>query len=62
MELRNKHNLEAMAGQIRTIVAAAEELKRMSGGVPAADKNADAILAFAHILESSVSDILELDA
>lgn len=62
MELGNKHNLEAMAGQIRTIVAAAEELKRMSGGVPAADKNADAILAFAHILESSVSDILELDA
>jgi hypothetical protein len=54
VELRSKHNLEAMAGQIRTIMAAVEELKRMSGGVPAIDKNADAILAFAHILESSV--------
>lgn len=62
MELRNKHYLEAMAEQIRTIVVAAEELKRISGGVPAVDKNADAILSFAHILESSLPDIHDLDA
>lgn len=62
MEFRNKHNLEAIAEQVKTIVATAEELKRMSGGVPAIDKNADAILAFAHILQGNVSDILELNA
>ena len=61
MEPKSKHNLEAMARQIKSIVAAAEELKRLSGGIPAIDKNADDILAFAHILESSVPDILELD-
>ncbi len=61
MRPTNKYNLEAMARQIKTIVAAAEELKRLSGGIPAIDKNADAILAFTYILESSVSDIPELD-
>ena len=44
------------------LVVAAEELKRMSGGILAIYKKADAILAFAHILKSSVPDILELNA
>lgn len=61
MELRNKHYLEVMGEQIKTIVTAAEKLKRISGGVPAIDKNTDSILAFAHILEISLPDIHELD-
>jgi len=59
MELRSKQYLKAMTQQIKTIVVAAEELKRISGGVPAIDKNADAVLAFAHILEGNVPDISE---
>lgn len=54
MELRSKQHLEAMTKQIEIIEAAAEEVKRVSGGIPAIDRNADAILAFAHILESAV--------
>jgi len=61
VEPENNYSLEAIDKQIKNIVVAAEELKRLSSGVPAIDKNAEAILTFAHILENDVSDILELD-
>ena len=46
--------------RIKTIRKAAEELKELSGGIPAVDRNAVRILASAKMLESNISDILDL--
>jgi hypothetical protein len=51
-----------MVKKIRTLREAATELKAMSGGMPAVDRNVDRILASIKILEinfSGVADILE---
>ena len=46
--------------RIQTIKKAALELKEISGGIQAIDRNADRILASAKMLEINVSDVLEI--
>jgi len=52
--------IKALNEQIRIIKTAALELKRLSGGVQAADCNADRILASAKMLEINFSDLLTI--
>jgi hypothetical protein len=46
--------------KIQAIKEAALELKEISGGIQAIDRNADRILTSAKMLEVNVSDVLEV--
>jgi hypothetical protein len=46
--------------RIKTIKKAAQELKELSGGVPAVDRNAARILASVKMLEINISDVKDL--
>jgi hypothetical protein len=52
-------DLKAMDDRIKTIKAAAEELKAMAGEFPALYRNSSRILASVKMLELSVSDLLD---
>ncbi len=56
----NRKELKKLDTRIRAIRKAAQELKKLSGGIPAVDRNADRILASVKMLEINVSDLLEL--
>jgi hypothetical protein len=49
-----------MDEKIQAIKKAALELKEISGGIQAVDRNADRILTSAKMLEVNVSDVLEV--
>jgi hypothetical protein len=49
-----------MDERIQTIKKAAVELKGLSAGIEAVDRNADRILASAKMLEINVSDVLTI--
>jgi hypothetical protein len=49
-----------MDERIQAIKKAALELKEISGGIQAVDRNADRILTSAKMLEINVSDVLEI--
>ena len=53
----NSANIKAMAEKISTIRREATELKAMSGGIQAVDRNADRILASVKMLEINISDV-----
>jgi len=46
--------------RIQAIKRAATELKELSGGIQAVDRNADRILASVKMLEINVSDVVEV--
>ena len=50
--------LKKMDVRIQKIRKAAEELKELSGGIQAVDRNASRILASVKMLEINISDIL----
>ncbi len=52
--------LKQMDARIKKIRKAAEELKELSGGIQAVDRNASRILASVKMLEINISDILDL--
>ena len=56
----NSANIKAMAEKISTIRREATELKAMSGGIQAVDRNADRILASVKMLEINISDLVEV--
>jgi hypothetical protein len=58
MEPTEIAKLKALNDQIQIIKTAALELKNLSGGVQAADCNANRILASAKMLEINFSDLL----
>ena len=53
----NSANIKAMAEKISTIRREATELKAMSSGIQAVDRNADRILASVKMLEINISDV-----
>jgi hypothetical protein len=55
-----KDLLVEMDEKIQAIKKAALELKEISGGIQAVDRNADRILTSAKMLEINVSDVLEV--
>ena len=58
--LMNRRELKRIDTRIKAIKKAAQELKNLSGGIQAIDRNASRILASAKMLEINVSDLLDL--
>jgi hypothetical protein len=56
----NRRELKKMDTRIKAIKKAARELKELSGGIPAVDRNVVRILASTKMLEINISDFLEL--
>ena len=56
----DKKLLVNMDKKIQAIKKAALELKEISGGIQAVDRNADRILASVKMLEINVSDVLDI--
>lgn len=52
--------LRKMDVRIKKIRKAAEELKELSGGIQAVDRNASRILASTKMLEINISDMFDL--
>jgi hypothetical protein len=57
----NRREMKKMDTRIKAIRRAAQELKEISGGIQAVDRNADRILASAKMLEINISDILDFE-
>jgi len=56
----SRRELKKIDTRIKTIKRAAQELKTLSGSVPAVDRNAERILASVKMLEINISDLLHL--
>ena len=54
-----KSELIELDKQIQVIKQAAAELKKLSNGIQAVDRNADRVLASVKMLEINVSDVLD---
>ena len=52
-----EYNIEDMAQKIELLKQTATELKRISGGIQAVDRNVDRILASIKMLEINISDL-----
>ena len=57
--MADKNALKKMDEKIQAIKEAAQELKEMSGGIQAVDRNVNRILASVKLLEINVSDVIE---
>jgi hypothetical protein len=58
--MTQEYDIKAMATKIKALRKDAEDLKKISGGIPAVDKNADRILANVRMLEIEISDTTEV--
>ena len=56
----NRRELRKIDTRIKVIKKAAEELKELSVGMPAVDRNAVRILASVKMLEINISDVKDL--
>jgi hypothetical protein len=56
----NRREIKKLDARIKTLKKAAQELKKLSGGIQAVDRNADRVLASVKMLEINISDLLEL--
>jgi len=52
-----EYKIEDMAEKIQILKQTATELKRISGGIQAVDRNVDRILASIKMLEINISDV-----
>jgi len=55
-----EYDIKGMVTKIRALRKNAEELKEISGGIQAVDRNADRILANVKMLEIDISDAAEI--
>jgi hypothetical protein len=56
----SEYDIKGMADNIRALRQKATELKEMSGGMQAIDRNVDRILANVRMLELNISDIADI--
>lgn len=56
----NRRETKKLDTRIKTIKNAAQDLKKLSGGIQAVDRNAERILASVKMLEINISDLLDL--
>jgi len=54
------YNVKEMAEKIRILKQTATELKRISGGIQAVDRNVNRILASIKMLEINISDLVDI--
>lgn len=59
--MMNRREIIKLDTRIKAIKKAAQELKEISGGIQAVDRNADRILASVKMLEINISDILNVN-
>ena len=57
----NRRGIKKIDTRIKAIRRAAQELKELSGEIPAIDRNAERILASVKMLEINISDLLDLE-
>jgi len=55
-----RREIRKLDTRIKVIKKAAQELKELSGGIPAVDRNAVRILASVKMLEINISDVKNL--
>jgi hypothetical protein len=60
MRVARKNNIREMADRILALKQQASELKEMSGGIQAVDRNVDRILACVRMLELNINDVVDL--
>jgi hypothetical protein len=60
--MANEYDIKKMVSKIKTLRKHAEELKEISGGIPAVIKNADRILANIRMLEIDITEAAEIAA
>jgi hypothetical protein len=58
--MKQEYNIKGMAEKIQSIKKTATELKQISGGIQAVDRNVDRILASVKMLEINISDIANI--
>ena len=58
--MAQEYDIKGMVEKIRALRKNAEELKKISGGIQAVDRNVDRILASVKMLEISISDVAEV--
>ena len=58
--MAQEYDIKGMVTKIKALRKDAEDLKKISGGIPAVNKNADRILANVRMLEIDISDAAEL--
>jgi len=56
----NRREIRKLDTRIKTIKKATQELKHLSGGIQAVDRNAERILASVKMLEINISDVKDL--
>ena len=55
--MEQEYDVKGMAAKIRSLRKTATELKTMSGGIQAVDRNVDRILANVRMLELDVAEV-----
>jgi hypothetical protein len=55
-----KYDIKGMADRIKALRQEATDLKEMSGGIQAIDRNVDRILANVKMLELNVTDVADI--
>jgi hypothetical protein len=58
--MAKEYDIKGMVAKIKTLRKEAEDLKKISGGIPAVVKNTDRILANIRMLEMDIVDAAEL--
>ncbi len=58
--MAQEYDIKGMADRIRALKQTATELKTMSGGIQAIDRNVDRILACIKMLEINVNDVVDI--
>jgi hypothetical protein len=58
--MTQQYNIKNMVNKIKALRKDAEDLKKLSGGIPAVVKNADRILADIRMLEIDIIDAAQL--
>ena len=56
--MEQEYDIKGMAAKIRALRKTATELKTMSGGIQAVDRNVDRILANVRMLEMDVAEVV----
>jgi hypothetical protein len=58
--MMTRREIKKLDARIKTLKKAAQELKKLSGGIQAVDRNADRVLASVKMLEINISDLIDL--
>ena len=58
--MAEEYDIKAIAEKIKSLRKNAEEMKKISGGIPTVERNVDRLLASVKMLEISISDVVEI--